>query len=169
MRMSLFAPLLFALVGLAACAQPGASGDTPAVEDTALSDKAPPVVAAPTPTVPAAAPQTPVETGIPGRTKPAPPMSQPLPPEIAETRSSRSKIGASCSSNSDCVVKNVGSCCGAMPACVHKNTKVDPQAVQAECTRTGMSSVCGFKDIQSCSCVSGTCQDAGGSAAVSDR
>ena len=64
----------------------------------------------------------------------------------------------SCKVASDCEVKNVGNCCGYFPACVNKDSAVDPEAVRAECARTGMASVCGFQDIQACECAQGQCR-----------
>jgi hypothetical protein len=64
----------------------------------------------------------------------------------------------SCRVAEDCEVKNVGNCCGYFPACVNRNSTVDPEAVRAECARTGTSSVCGFPDIQACDCVQGQCR-----------
>jgi hypothetical protein len=88
-------------------------------------------------------------------------MSDPLPPEPVPAQGSAnpSSPDRSCRTSADCVVKNVGSCCGAMPACVNVDARTDPAAVQAQCARQGMSSVCGFKEVTSCSCVAGTCQD----------
>lgn len=70
----------------------------------------------------------------------------------------------SCKSDDDCVVKDVGSCCGYMPACVAKDAKVDPAAVQAKCAKEGRVSVCGFPVITACSCNQGVCQAADGAA-----
>lgn len=64
----------------------------------------------------------------------------------------------SCRSDADCVVKNVGNCCGAMPACVHRDAAVDPAAVQAQCRADGRMDVCGFPEIGGCRCVQGRCQ-----------
>jgi hypothetical protein len=64
----------------------------------------------------------------------------------------------SCRLASDCEVKNVGNCCGYFPACVNRDSPVDPDAVRAECARTGTSSICGWQDIQACDCVQGQCQ-----------
>ena len=64
----------------------------------------------------------------------------------------------SCRADSDCVVKNVGSCCGYQPACVNAGAQVDPQAVQADCTRRGIAGVCGFVEIQACACVNSRCE-----------
>lgn len=85
----------------------------------------------------------------------APPMSDPMPPERMP---SPATIDYSCRADADCAVKNVGNCCGMMPACVNKDSPTDPQAVQAECARSGLSSVCGFVDIAACSCVSNRCE-----------
>ncbi len=72
----------------------------------------------------------------------------------------------SCRLASDCAVRNVGNCCGYFPACVNKDAKVDPEAVRAQCAREGMSSVCGWKDIQACDCVQGQCSAVGAASAV---
>lgn len=105
----------------------------------------------------------------------APPMTDPLPavraPERDAQRSQRTapapaeapagvpvKINTSCTRDADCVVKNVGNCCGYYPACVNVNSPTDPAGVQAQCAREGMMSVCGFPSISSCQCVAGECQ-----------
>lgn len=67
-------------------------------------------------------------------------------------------IDRSCQTNSDCVVKDIGSCCGYQPACVNKNSPTDPEAVKARCAKEGISSICGFQEIESCQCVQGSCQ-----------
>ncbi|WP_024891287.1 hypothetical protein [Luteimonas huabeiensis] len=68
------------------------------------------------------------------------------------------ELRTACAVDSDCVVKDVGNCCGAYPACVHRDSPADPQAVMAECQRSGMASVCGFREIQSCACVQNRCE-----------
>ena len=75
----------------------------------------------------------------------------------------------SCKVADDCAVKNVGNCCGYFPACVNKDSAVDPDAVRAECERTGTSSVCGFQDIQACDCAQGQCRAVSGKALEVDR
>lgn len=67
-------------------------------------------------------------------------------------------LDSSCRVDTDCEVKNVGNCCGYFPACVNKDAQPDPEAVQARCAETGMASVCGFREIQACSCVENQCQ-----------
>lgn len=68
------------------------------------------------------------------------------------------QLDYSCRADSDCEVKNVGNCCGYFPACVNKDAQPDPAAVQARCAETGMASVCGFREIQACSCVQNRCE-----------
>lgn len=67
-------------------------------------------------------------------------------------------VDRSCRVDSDCTVKNVGNCCGYFPACVNSAAQPDPDAVQAHCADTGMAAVCGFQDIQACSCVQARCE-----------
>jgi len=64
----------------------------------------------------------------------------------------------SCRSDADCVVKDVGNCCGAMPACVNRASAADPAAVMAQCRAAGRMDVCGFTEIAGCSCVQGQCR-----------
>jgi hypothetical protein len=88
-------------------------------------------------------------------TKPAKPMSSPYP---AREAAPAVTVDYSCRSNADCAVKDVGNCCGAMPACVNRNSPTDPQGVRAQCAASGMASVCGFSDVSACQCVSGRCE-----------
>lgn len=129
-----------------------------------------------TPTAPAGPPPD-AATVRDARTLPrqAPPMSDPLPPVRAPERDAERsqriapapaevpagapvKIDTSCTRDADCVVKNVGNCCGYYPACVNVNSPTDPAGVQARCAREGMMSVCGFPSISACQCVAGECQ-----------
>jgi hypothetical protein len=93
----------------------------------------------------------------------APPMGGPLP---AERVPSPVPLDTACTVDADCAVKDVGSCCGAMPACVHKDSPTDPAAVQAECARRGLASTCGFREITACTCSDGRCRDASGAGVV---
>lgn len=113
---------------LAACAQPGGGSGAPA--------PVPAPVASPAPA-----------------TSPAPADSP-----VAEAIAPRAALDTSCKVASDCAVKNVGNCCGFAPACVNKDSPVDPEAVRADCARSGMASVCGWRDIQACDCVQSQCQ-----------
>jgi hypothetical protein len=104
---------------------------------------------------------------------PVPPVSQPPPvaapnPDTMERKPVADALAPnrSCKLDSDCAVKNVGNCCGAFPMCVHKDAKTDPAAVQAQCAKDGMASVCGFVEVSGCQCVQGQCQNLGNGAAV---
>ena len=97
----------------------------------------------------------------------------PVPPAHAadtpRAAASPSQPDLSCKVADDCAVKNVGNCCGYFPACVNKDSAVDPVAVRAECERSGMSSVCGWQDIQACECAQGQCRAVSGKALEVDR
>lgn len=141
--MRLFTSLLISLAiafSLAACAAPTTS--EPATGNLAGTTPPPP----PPPPAPPAAP-TP------------PPMSSPTPPRQVRPEVT---VITSCKTNADCAVKNVGNCCGAMPACVNKDSPTDPAAVQAACSAKGMMGVCGFQEISACQCDQGQCAPAGG-------
>jgi len=86
-----------------------------------------------------------------------PPMSDPYPPARVGDRSGPVQVVRSCRTDSDCVVKDVGNCCGAMPACVNKDSPTDPAGVRAQCEKDGMASVCGFTEIAGCRCANGQC------------
>lgn len=102
----------------------------------------------------------------------APPMSSPLPPVRRPTphpdlttgpdsklqSSAAVQVDFSCNTDADCTVKNVGNCCGYYPRCVNKDSPTDPEAVQAQCAKSGMASVCGFQPVSSCQCVQGACE-----------
>lgn len=61
-----------------------------------------------------------------------------------------------CSTAADCIVKNVGNCCGQYNACVNTAFVPDLQAVKAACS--GMASICGWSDIDYCVCTAGRCE-----------
>lgn len=69
------------------------------------------------------------------------------------------ELDRTCSTDADCTVKDVGSCCGYYPACVNIDSPTDPAAVRAECARRGESSVCGFREISACQCIEGICKE----------
>ena len=64
----------------------------------------------------------------------------------------------SCASDDDCVVKNVGNCCGQFNACVNRGSPADPSAVMAQCAKEGKMSICGAPVIAGCACVQGQCR-----------
>jgi hypothetical protein len=91
---------------------------------------------------------------------PAPPKSTPHAPRVVPKAMA---VDSSCKVSADCAVKNVGNCCGAMPACVNKDSPTDPAAVQAQCQAKGMMGVCGFREISACQCDNGQCVEASSS------
>jgi len=91
-------------------------------------------------------------------TSAAPPMSGPLP---ANRVREAPTIDYACKEDRDCTIKNVGNCCGAMPACVSKDSPVDPAAVQSQCAKDGRMGACGFRQISACSCNAGKCEASG--------
>lgn len=102
-----------------------------------------------------AAPATSGEAPQDPAAKAPPTMSRPLP---ANQVREAPVIDYSCKADSDCAVKDVGNCCGAMPACVNKDSPADPAAVQSQCAKQGRMGVCGFREIKSCSCNAGRCE-----------
>lgn len=114
----------------------------------------------------------------PGASVQAPPAATPEPAPVAQpvralpTAPARPAVAGvpdldrSCRVDSDCAVKDVGSCCGYSPACVNADARPDPAAVQGACAGAGMAGVCGFREIQACACVSNTCEPAQSGGAV---
>ncbi|WP_462115242.1 hypothetical protein [Lysobacter xanthus] len=146
--------MLTLAVLLPGCAQPGATGATPAAAPM-------PAAAAPAPQRTSAAsspaPVTAAPATAPARPLHAPSMSDPLPPERAE-KANPAAPSRACRTDADCAIKDVGNCCGSAPACVNVKAPVDPAAVKAQCAKQGRASICGFKPIESCSCVAGQCE-----------
>lgn len=130
-------------------AQPAATAPAPA---PAPASATVPVNSTTTP--PKAPPSTPAQPPATRSEDPAPRVEAPPATPI--------KIDATCRTNADCTVKNVGNCCGYYPACVNVNSPTDPKGVQAECARTGQMSVCGFREISACQCVDAQCEPAAG-------
>jgi len=54
------------------------------------------------------------------------------------------EVDFSCKNDSDCKIKDVGSCCGYRPACVNKDSETFPEAVKAQCGKSGMSGIAAF-------------------------
>lgn len=72
---------------------------------------------------------------------------------LAQDLSTRKPIDYSCGADSDCVIKNVGNCCGYYPKCVNKDFTPGPA-----CPDGGMG-VCGFPTIDYCRCEAGQCKN----------
>ena len=93
---------------------------------------------------------------------PSSPVFLPSPPVRTRPRAPRKPDGGvdyRCNGDADCVVKDVGNCCGYYPACVNRASPTFPAQVEAECAKKGMASVCGFPVIRGCACVDGRCRD----------
>ncbi len=112
-----------------------------------------------TQTAPAGTPAPAPATGV----REPPPMSTPLP-----ARKTPVKVDTHCTGDAQCVVKNVGSCCGQKPACVNVDSPTDPAAVQAQCQASGRMGICGFRQITACQCQAGTCMPADDGPGVSN-
>lgn len=112
-----------------------------------------------TPEAPSAAPAAPHAAERLAEPPVTAPPAATLPTAETAPRSDASNPSRSCKTDSDCAVKNVGNCCGAFPSCVNKDAKTDPAAVQAQCAKAGMASVCGFQEVSGCQCVQGECQN----------
>ena len=110
-----------------------------------------------------AAPQPPAEPGVtpPPMSRPLPPTPMPVEPAQPAPVAGVPDLDRSCRVDADCAVKDVGNCCGYFPACVNIEAQPDPAAVRAACAESGMASVCGFREIEACSCVANACQPAG--------
>ncbi|RYD15189.1 MAG: hypothetical protein EOP90_09615 [Lysobacteraceae bacterium] len=75
----------------------------------------------------------------------------------ADTQPTVPEVDTRCRVDADCVVKDVGNCCGHYPACVHRDSPTFPDLVKADCERRGIAGVCGFPVIKGCACVDGRC------------
>lgn len=99
--------------------------------------------------------------------EPPPPMPSvdntiaPAPVVTSEEKAVDAKAGEvdfSCKTDSDCKIKDVGSCCGYRPACVNKDSETFPEQVKAECAKKDMAGICGFPSISSCTCTNNKCE-----------
>jgi len=87
--------------------------------------------------------------------------AEPQATAAAEVKPSDNKPGEvdfSCKSDSDCKIKDVGSCCGYRPTCVNKDSKTYAAEVKAQCGKSGMAGICGFPSISSCTCTNNKCE-----------
>ncbi|MEO8002856.1 MAG: hypothetical protein ABI644_13355 [Arenimonas sp.] len=82
--------------------------------------------------------------------------------EEKPTSTQAGEVDFSCKTDSDCKIKDVGSCCGYRPACVNKDSETYPEQVKAECGKKGMAGICGFPSISSCSCTNSKCEGVAG-------
>jgi hypothetical protein len=66
-------------------------------------------------------------------------------------------VDFSCNDDSDCEIKDVRNCCGYFPACVNRDSETFPEQVRERCAMEGRMGVCGFPEINACSCVEKRC------------
>lgn len=134
--------VVFAFLSATGCTGPR-SDAAPAIAavDDAQAAAPPPAL-----TPPAAAPP-------PARAEPV------LAPPVASRpdTSAAASGGLACRSNADCVVKDVGSCCGYQPRCLNTKAETFPERVREKCASEGRVSTCGFREIAGCECVQGKC------------
>jgi hypothetical protein len=79
----------------------------------------------------------------PSTATPAPQAEAPLPAD---------GIDYACAQDADCVVKNLGSCCGYNPRCMNDRSMPVPE----QCGQ-GMMGSCGFPEITHCACQESRC------------
>lgn len=133
---------LGAMLALSSCSAPG---DTPtgASADKAANEPPAAIVQPAAPLAPPAQDSSPAAPeGKPGQ----PPLSL------------GADEGRACRSDSDCAMKDAGSCCGYRPVCVNKDTPTFPEKVKAACATDGRVGICGFPAIDGCQCVAGKCE-----------
>lgn len=63
-----------------------------------------------------------------------------------------------CQTDADCAVKNIGNCCGFMPACVNKTSPTAPDLVLARCAASSEEPICDHPMIYACLCEQGICK-----------
>jgi hypothetical protein len=162
-----------AIAALAAAMLTGCAAQSPqtppahTAEPPAAQAPATPSTETPPPS-PASVPATPApKTATPAAPAPAPVDRKndsadrlaDKPPGIGADNADPNKPDRRCKTDSDCTVKDVGNCCGYFPMCLNKNAKTDPAAVRAQCEKSGMASICGFREIKGCQCVQGRCEN----------
>ena len=81
------------------------------------------------------------------------------PPSAANKDADAGVVDTSCKTDADCVVKDVGNCCGYYPQCVNAGSPTFPEQVKAQCAKDGMASTCGFQEVGGCQCVQGRCEN----------
>lgn len=148
---------LVAMLALSSCNAPGDSAAGAVADSKTPASQA----AAGQPAAPAQLPATPA--ALPAATAaPVPAPAKPMAGPEGKTGWSPPTLGAdpgrACRVDSDCAMKDAGSCCGFHPVCVNKDTPTFPEKVKAACANDGRVGICGFPAIDGCQCVAGKCQ-----------
>lgn len=68
------------------------------------------------------------------------------------------RVQYACTTDAECVVKDIGNCCGYYPACVNRDSPTFPEQVRAACAKSGQAGICGFPVIDGCACEAGVCK-----------
>ncbi len=71
-----------------------------------------------------------------------------------------------CEADADCIVKNVGNCCGYYPSCVNVSHEPDLEAVTKKCEEDDRTATCGYPEISHCTCVEHRCRSMQGDVEV---
>ena len=144
-----WAAAIVAMLALSSCNAPG----EPAAG--AIAESEAPVAEAGTsqPVAPVKLPAAPEAPSAPEA-----PEAQPAPALPSPTLAASDDEDRACRSDSDCAMKDAGSCCGYRPVCVNKDTPTFPEKVKAACAKDGRVGICGFPAIDGCQCVAGKCK-----------
>ena len=147
-----WAAAIVAILALSSCNAPG----EPAAG--AIAESEAPVAEAGTsqPVAPVKLPAAPEAPSAPEA--PEAPEAQPAPALPSPTLAASDDEDRACRSDSDCAMKDAGSCCGYRPVCVNKDTPTFPEKVKAACAKDGRVGICGFPAIDGCQCVAGKCK-----------
>lgn len=76
----------------------------------------------------------------------------------AEPVSELPALNLRCQTDADCAVKNIGNCCGYLPACLNKASPTAPDLVLARCAASGEEPICDHPMIYACLCEQGICK-----------
>ena len=164
-----WAAMAGAMLALSSCNAPGNSADgaspdseAPASQAAAGQPAAPAALPAAPATLPAQVPRSIAPPPAAPRTgdpvaAPSPPVSGPEGRPGLPAQSLGADAGRACRTDSDCAMKDAGSCCGYRPVCVNKDTPTFPEKVKAACANDGRVGICGFAAIDGCQCVGGKC------------
>lgn len=155
------------VVALAACqagAPPPAAGAPSAAAATRPADAG---TATQAPAPMPAADAAPIGAPSPAAAPPAvvPPARQPAPqpgdaPPAASVPTAAERADAlvdRCSTDADCEVKDVGSCCGYRPRCLNRDSPTFADEVRARCQAEGRLAHCGISAVAGCACEAGRC------------
>lgn len=141
---------------LSACSVDTATQEAVATKQTEAAQQAP-AVDSRQPEIAQQAPAVESPQPEPAKQSPAAPIAAAGPDPVAAPSDSAATSDISCAIDADCEVKDMGNCCGRMPACVNRAVVPDTAAVQAECARKGESGICGFQELSGCNCVASRC------------